>query len=83
MLKIYGTMLCKDCVDCCADLDRAGVAYTFLDFAAELRNLKEFLHLRDTLALFDKIKENGSIGIPCIVDEQGTVSLDWRPYCNM
>ncbi len=33
MLKIYGSMLCKDCVACRKDLDNAGVAYEFLDFA--------------------------------------------------
>lgn len=30
MLKIYGSMLCKDCVRCRQDLDRLGKAYVFL-----------------------------------------------------
>ena len=51
MLKIYGSMLCKDCVQCREDLDRAGVEYDFLEFQDELKNLKEFLSLRDSLAI--------------------------------
>lgn len=80
MLKIYGSMLCKDCVECRKDLDEAGIAYTFLDFADELKNLKEFLALRDTLDIFGSSKENGSIGIPCIIDDEGNTTLDWAQF---
>ena len=39
--------------------------------------MKEFLKLRETNPLFDTVKEDGGIGIPCIVREDGTVTLDW------
>lgn len=81
MLKIYGSMLCKDCVECRADLDRAGVEYEFLDFADSLLNLKDFLKLRER-EIFDGVKENGSIGIPCIVRENGSITLDWSEYVS-
>jgi glutaredoxin-related protein len=80
MLKIYGSMFCPDCVKCRADLDQAGVAYEYLDFSEDLRNLKAFLALRDGHAVFAQVRENGKIGIPCIVDEAGNVSLDWEKY---
>lgn len=80
MLKIYGSMLCPDCVQCREDLDRAEVAYEYLDFGESLKNLKEFLAIRDSTSLFDSVREAGSIGIPCIVDEDGNVSLDWEKY---
>ena len=80
MLKIYGSMLCPDCVQCRADLDAAGVPYEYLDFSDHLMNIKEFLALRDREPIFGNAKEQGSIGIPCIVDEQGNVSLDWDIY---
>jgi len=73
-------MQCPDCVKCREDLDRAGVAYTFLEFTADLRNLKEFLKLRDTQDCFDEAKREGYIGIPCIEDEDGHVTLDWSCY---
>ena len=80
MLKIYGSMLCKDCVQCREDLDKAGVDYVFLEFQDELKNLKEFLSLRDSLDIFKTVKDNGGIGIPCIVNDDGNVSLDWEQY---
>ena len=80
MLKIYGSMLCKDCVQCVADLKTAGVAFEFHDFADELLALKEFLKLRDSEEAFAPVKERGSIGIPCILREDGTVTLDWNEF---
>lgn len=80
MLKIYGSMLCKDCIACREDLDRAGVKYEFLDFADDLAALKIFLAMRDREPVFDLAKENGAIGIPCIVDDQGNVMLNWEQY---
>ena len=79
MLTIYGSMLCKDCVACREDLDKAGVEYVFLDFAEDLANLKAFLALREN-DLFQPVKEQGSIGIPCIVTETGKLSLDWTEF---
>lgn len=78
MVKIYGSMLCKDCVQCREDLDRAGVCYEYLDFSQDLRNLKEFLTIRDGNPMFDAVREAGGIGIPCIVREDNTVTLDWE-----
>lgn len=78
MLKIYGSMLCKDCVQCREDLDKAGVRYEFLDFGEKLSNLKEFLAIRDGNPLFDGARRDGKIGIPCIVNEDGGISLSWE-----
>ena len=82
MLKIYGSMLCPDCVKCRADLDAAGVPYEYHDFSRELPALKEFLNLRDSLPVFDEVRQRGAIGIPCIVEENGTVRLDWQCYVD-
>lgn len=82
MLKIYGSMLCKDCVQCRHDLDAAGIKYEYLDFADNLLHLKEFLAIRDKSALFDDARAGGYIGIPCIVAEDGSVSLDWSQYVS-
>lgn len=78
MLKIYGSMLCPDCVQCRQALDDAGVAYEYLDLADNLKNLKEFLKLRDENALFDSVKREGKIGIPCILMEDGAMLLRWE-----
>ena len=78
MLKIYGSMLCKDCVECVEDLKKANVEFEFLDFADSLLNLKEFLKIRDENEQFNAVREKGSIGIPTIVKEDGSVTLDWE-----
>ena len=80
MLKIYGSMMCPDCVKCRNDLDQAGVKYEYLDFADSLWNVKCFLTLRDSNAVFAEVKEAGKIGIPCIVREDGTVTLSWEEF---
>lgn len=79
MLKIYGSMLCPDCAACTQELDKAGVEYEYLDFGESLLHLKEFLKLRE-LPDFDEARKNGSIGIPCILREDGSVTLDWNEY---
>lgn len=80
MLKIYGSMLCKDCVECKEQLTASNVDFEFHDFAEELRALKEFLALRDSDGIFAPVKEAGKIGIPCIVCEDGRVTLDWNEF---
>ena len=80
MLKIYGSMLCPDCVQCRRDLDKAGVPYEYLDFGENLLALKEFLALRDANPIFVPVREKGSIGIPCILREDGSVTLSWEEF---
>ena len=80
MLKIYGSMLCPDCVECRAAFDEHGIVYTFLDFNDSLLHLKEFLPIRDHDLLFQNVKKTGRIGIPCIVTEDESVSLDWESF---
>ena len=75
MIKIYGSMLCPDWVACRKDLDAAGVAYEYLDFSKNLLALKEFLAIRDREEIFRPVKEDGKIGIPCIVCPDGLQPL--------
>ena len=77
-MTVYGSMLCPDCVQCRKDLDDAGTQYTYCDFADDLAHLKAFLKLRDAEPIFEEIKREGKIGIPCIVLDDGTVTLEWK-----
>ena len=74
---IYGSMLCPDCVQCSKDLDAGAVAYEYREITEDLRYMKEFLKLRDENACFDSVKAEGKIGIPCILHDDGRISLDW------
>lgn len=79
MLKIYGNLLCPDCVECCKALDASGLDYEFLNIGDSLPNLKAFLAIRDSSELFDEVRSRGAIGIPCLVDGE-TISLSWDGY---
>ncbi len=80
MLLIYGTPLCKDCRDCLEAFDANQIPYTFLDITKDLPAMKAFLAIRDRETLFDPIRQEGKIGVPCLVDGQGRVALDWEKY---
>ena len=80
MITVYSSMLCPDCRECKANFDAHGVEYTMVDINESMKNLKAFLRLRDSSTVFDGCRENGSVGIPAIVTEDGGVTLDWEGY---
>ena len=75
MMKFYGTMVCKDCLEAREHLNAAGVLLDYVDISVSTGNMKEFLRLRDTRKEFDDVKKNGSIGIPCFLKDDGTVII--------
>ena len=79
MLKIFGSPLCKDCVVCKEELDKAGVPYVYMDITGNLVFLKKFLKFRE-LPEFDNIREKGQIGIPCILREDDSITFDWAEF---
>lgn len=78
MIKVYGMKICPDTVECLESLTKAGIAYEYLDFAETTANLKDFLMLRDSSPLFDAVRQEGNIGIPCIQREDGSITLHWQ-----
>ncbi len=80
MLKIYGSKLCPDCVACKNTLDGNGVSYEFVDITDSMKNLKEFLKQRDTDPVFADARDNGYVGIPALIGEDGNITLDWEKY---
>lgn len=71
-------MLCKDCVACVEAMEKSGTEFIFCDFKDSLDSLKEFLHLRDSNPIFEPVKAEGGIGIPCVQREDGSYTLDWE-----
>ena len=82
MLRIYGSPLCPDCRECRVNFDSNGVEYEYIDITASMKSLKEFLTLRDRLPEFIPAKEGGSVGIPAIFAENGSVTLDWEGWLD-
>ena len=71
-------MMCPDCVACVAAMKERNMEYEFYDFKDSLLYMKEFLKMRDSLEIFEDVKINGKIGIPCLVLEDESVTLDWQ-----
>ena len=78
MLTVYGSAMCPNCHEMRTCFDAEGIAYRFVDINETLKNLSAFLALRDHSPAFDAAKENGKIGIPALVTEDGSVRLDWK-----
>ena len=73
VITVYGTHTCPDCSfieDQIKDNDGVRV----VDIGLHVKNLKEFMSLRDSDPVFDSVKNKG-IGIPAFVHEDGTVTL--------
>lgn len=50
--------------------------FKVIDIGEHVRNLKEFLRLRDSNVAFTEAKKVDDVGIPCYVLEDGTVTLE-------
>lgn len=77
-VTVYGTMNCPDTVDALREYKARGFAVNFRDIDADIKTLKEFLKLRDTEAVFAEARQEHYVGVPCIVKEDGSLTLDWE-----
>ncbi len=76
MIKIYGMETCPQCSCVHEQIKGKENEYEFIDIGSHVSKLKEFLKIRDNDHIFDEIKVNGKIGIPCFVFEDGSISLN-------
>ena len=76
-MKVYVMSGCPDCTQI-KEIAKTDARFTLIDIGESPLNLKEFLRLRDTHPAFIRVKERGTIGIPCFVQDDGTIvfSLD-------
>ncbi|MGM9693778.1 MAG: hypothetical protein ACI3YC_02065, partial [Alloprevotella sp.] len=74
MITVYVMATCPDCVQVKARL-KDSPNHRLVDIGEHVRNLKAFLRLRDSHPAFESIRAKGSVGIPCFVTEDGSVSF--------
>lgn len=75
MIKVYGMPTCPDCAYVHVQIkDRTG-EFEYINIGEDVQYLKEFVRLRDKEAAFDECRENGYLGIPCFVREDGFVTV--------
>lgn len=78
MLKVYGSKMCEDTMECVHTLEEKKMEFEFVEIEASLDNLKAFLKIRDNSPLYEKVRENGGIGIPYVEKADGEGTLDWK-----
>ena len=74
MIKMYVMQTCPDCEYVEKQVE-GNPNFEVIDIGKHVRNLKQFLKLRDTNPAFDEAKAMDDLGIPCYVLEDGTVTL--------
>ena len=72
----------ESCLDCAQAKQLYGnnPDYEIIDIGKQARDLKEFLSLRDNHPAFAKVRERGTIGIPCFVNDNGNVVISLKHY---
>ena len=79
MIRIYVMESCPDCSEVKA-LYSNDPEFELIDIGKQARSLKEFLSLRDHHPAFQKVRERGTIGIPCFVKEDGAVAISLKNF---
>lgn len=80
MIIVYGMESCPDCRKV-KQVIAADARYDYRDIGVDVHNLRDFLQLRDHNPVFAAVKAAGSVGIPCFLMEDGSVSLK-LPACK-
>ena len=79
MTRIYVMESCPDCIQAKQQYGD-NPDYEIIDIGKQAKNLKEFLALRDNHHAFAKVRERGTIGIPCFVKDNGEVVISLKHY---
>jgi len=74
MIKMYVMHTCPDC-EYVEPQVAGNPNFEVIDIGKHVRNLKQFLDLRDSHPAFEEARKTGDVGIPCYVLDDGTVTL--------
>ncbi|AVP65237.1 glutaredoxin [Clostridium botulinum] len=75
-ITVIGSHLCPDTLAALNKLSAVGADIDFKDILSCHADLKEYLKLRDTNAIYEEIKGTESLGIPCFVLENNELTMD-------
>ena len=82
-IVMYGTEICPDCVEAKQQLKKlTNIELDYRDITESTAILKEFLSYRDHETIFAKVIENGGIGIPFFIMEDGTKTLEISDFVD-
>ncbi|MCI6151726.1 glutaredoxin [Fusobacterium perfoetens] len=75
-VTVIGSHLCEDTRNALEVLKSKGVEIEFFNISESLDSLKKYLSYRETEDMYKKVRENGGIGIPLLILEDGTKTFD-------
>jgi glutaredoxin-related protein len=83
-IVMYGTGICPDCVEAKEQLkNNSSFKLDYRDITATTSTLKEFLSYRDHDAIFASVIEEGRIGIPFFILEDGTKTFEISDFVDL
>lgn len=83
-ITMYGAPICGDCVVAKEELlKKPEVTLDYRNITESTKTLKEFLSYRDKEEMFAPIREQGKIGIPFFLLEDGTKTFDIDKYVTV
>lgn len=70
---MYGSRICSDCIRAEEELlKRNDIELEYRQITEDVGTMKEFLAYRDHDPVFEKVRQKGYIGIPLLIQEDGT-----------
>lgn len=75
MTKIYVMETCPDCTRV-IEVAQGDPNFEIIDIGKHIRNLKEFLRIRDNRAEFETARKMGYAGVPSFLLEDGSITFD-------
>jgi len=83
-IVMYGTGICPDCVEAKEQLKNCtDIELDYRDITKTTTTLKEFLSYRDHEVMFASVIEEGRIGIPFFILENGTKTFEISDYVDV
>ena len=76
MIKIYGMPTCPYCDYVHEQVKDRKDEFEYINIGANIKDLSDYVRLRDSNPIFDHLKAIGDLGVPAFVFEDGTVSVD-------
>lgn len=75
-VKLIGSHLCPDTLYALNRLYEAGIKVEFEDILSCHAVLRDYLEIRESSPLYEEIRGTRSLGIPCFVREDGSMTLN-------
>lgn len=75
-VTVIGSHLCPDTLEALHQLTAAGAEVDFKDLLSCHADLKAYLNLRENHEAYAEVRGTERLGIPCMICEDGTVTMD-------